>query len=109
MVDVGALLQPLASPSFADPWGLGGSMYPALSPALFGGLTDISMSQEANAPPGRQLEKGRAGTSWGVWEGRPVLGNSWSSSGRAGDVWFPGSCRGPSPGGSLSSFEVVIL
>lgn len=98
-----ALLQPLASPSSADPWGLGGFMYPALSPALFGRLTDISMSQEANAPPGR------AGTSWGVWEGRPALGNSLSSNGRAGDVCFPASCRGPSPGGSLSSFEVAIL
>lgn len=49
-MDLGALLQPLASLSSTDPWGLGGSMHPALSPALLEGLADISVGSRRQMP-----------------------------------------------------------
>lgn len=95
---------------FCRPLGFGGLHAPSFEPCSLRRADRYSHGfQEANAPSGRQPEEGRAGTSRGVWKGRPALGNSLSSNGRAGAVWFPASCHGPSPGGSLSSFEMVIL
>lgn len=51
---MGPLLQLLASPPSPDPWGLGGSMHPVLSPgsapALLGRLTDVSMGSRRQMP-----------------------------------------------------------
>lgn len=108
-VDMGA--PPTAGFSlFHRPPGICGLHAPSSEPCSLGGADRYFHGfQQENAPLGRQPEEGRAGTSRGVWEGRAALGNSSSSNGRAGAVWVPASCHGPSPGGSLPSFEVVLL